>query len=58
MVSRRELLTIGAGGLAAAAVTSMPARALAQTPKRGGTVKDQGVAARATERRARSKAGP
>ena len=35
MVSRRELLTIGAGGVAAA---SLARRAAAQTPKRGGTL--------------------
>ena len=35
MVSRRKFLTIGAGGVAAAALTS---RAGAQTPKRGGTL--------------------
>src|SRR5512138_180160 len=35
MVSRRQFLTIGAGAVAAAAITS---RATAQTPKRGGTL--------------------
>jgi hypothetical protein len=35
MVSRRQFLTIGAGGLAAA---SLSARAAAQTPRRGGTL--------------------
>ena len=35
MVSRRQFVTIGAGGLAAAAMLS---RAVAQTPKRGGTL--------------------
>jgi peptide/nickel transport system substrate-binding protein len=35
MVTRREFLTIGAGGVAAATVAS---RAAAQTPKRGGTL--------------------
>jgi ABC-type transport system substrate-binding protein len=35
MLSRRELLTIGAGSVAAAA---LPRRAAAQTPKRGGTL--------------------
>src|ERR1700746_1258046 len=35
MVSRRQFLTIGAGGLVSAGLGS---RALAQTPKRGGTL--------------------
>ena len=39
MVSRREFLTIGTGGLAAASLTARAwAQAPAQTPKRGGTL--------------------
>ena len=39
MVSRREFLTIGTGGLAAASLTARAwAQATAQTPKRGGTL--------------------
>ena len=38
MVSRREFLTIGAGGLAAARSARAGAQAPAQTPKRGGTL--------------------